>query len=58
MNHKRGKPNNARAGCLMCKPQKMNGGHKNKLGKTGFSKLRDGQSTLAELKSYITKGES
>jgi hypothetical protein len=25
MNHKRGKPKNARAGCLMCKPHKMNG---------------------------------
>ena len=25
MNHKRGRPKNARAGCLMCKPQKANG---------------------------------
>lgn len=25
MNHKRGKPKNARAGCLMCKPWKVNG---------------------------------
>lgn len=25
MNHKRKKPKNARAGCLMCKPQKANG---------------------------------
>lgn len=25
MNHKRKKPKNARAGCLMCKPHKMNG---------------------------------
>lgn len=25
MNHKRRKPKNARAGCLMCKPHKMNG---------------------------------
>lgn len=24
MNHKRGKPKNARAGCLMCKPWKIN----------------------------------
>jgi len=24
-NHKRKKPKNARAGCLMCKPHKMNG---------------------------------
>ena len=26
MNHKRGRPKNRRAGCLMCKPWKMNGG--------------------------------
>jgi hypothetical protein len=25
VNHGRGKPKNARAGCLMCKPWKMNG---------------------------------
>ena len=30
MNHKRGKPKNARAGCLMCKHWKMNGYGKNK----------------------------
>jgi len=30
-NHKRKKPKNARAGCLMCKPHKMNGAkNKNK----------------------------
>lgn len=36
MHHKRKRPKNARAGCLMCKPHKMNGycaTHKNmKLG--------------------------
>lgn len=25
MNHKRGRPKNRRAGCIMCKPNKMNG---------------------------------
>lgn len=40
MNHKRGKPKNARAGCLMCKPNKMNGWNKDKFGHTGFGKLR------------------
>lgn len=25
MNHKRGRPKNARAGCLLCKPHKANG---------------------------------
>lgn len=26
MHHKRKRPKNARAGCLLCKPHKMNGG--------------------------------
>lgn len=45
MNHKRGKPKNARAGCLMCKRQKVNGfGHKKNpiegLGKVGGGNLK------------------
>jgi hypothetical protein len=41
MNFKRGKPKNSRAGCLMCKPNKMNGRNKDKLGHTGWSKLKN-----------------
>lgn len=41
MNHKRGRPKNRRAGCLMCKHNKMNGWPKHKtLGHCGFGKLR------------------
>jgi len=40
MNHKRKKCKNARSGCLMCKPNKMNGWNKEKLGHYGFGKLR------------------
>jgi hypothetical protein len=42
MNHKRGKRKNARSGCLMCKPNKMNGWKKgiNSYGHHGFSKIR------------------
>lgn len=40
MKHKRGKPKNARAGCLLCKPNKMNGGNKDKYAHAGFGKLR------------------
>lgn len=40
MNHKRKRPKNARAGCLMCKPNKMNGWSKGRLGHVGFGKLR------------------
>jgi hypothetical protein len=38
--HKRKRPKNTRAGCLMCKPNKMNGWPKGKLGHVGFGKLR------------------
>ena len=44
MHHKRGRPKNRRAGCLMCKPHKQNGwGHKRKVGqqsKRGGSNLK------------------
>ena len=40
MNHKRGKRKNARAGCLLCKPNKMNGWNKDNLGHSGFGKLK------------------
>lgn len=44
MNHKRKRPKNARAGCcpgcLLCKPNKMNGWNKEKRGHAGFGKLR------------------
>lgn len=39
MNHKRKKRKNARAGCLMCKPNKMNGWAKGKFGHYGFGKF-------------------
>ena len=50
MNHKRGRPKNRRAGCLMCKPNKMNGWPKGELGHTGFAKLRKEAHAAAELK--------
>ena len=40
MNHKRGKRKNARAGCLLYKPNKMNGWNKDKLGHSGFGNLK------------------
>mgnify|MGYP003342948329 CR=1 FL=1 len=52
MNHKKKKPKNARAGCLMCKPNKMNGWNKLlKLGHTGFSKIRKAFHAKEDLKS-------
>jgi hypothetical protein len=42
MHHKKHRPKNRRAGCLMCKMHKMNGWSKDSLqvSKTGFSSLR------------------
>lgn len=51
-NHKRGRPKNRRAGCLMCKPNKMNGfGHKESpmLGHTGFGNLRKSAAAKKDL---------
>jgi hypothetical protein len=41
MNHKRGRPKNARAGCLLCKPNKANG-----VNKTVFAHYKFGYDTL------------
>lgn len=40
MNHKRKRPKNRRAGCLMCKPNKMNGWSKTRMGHKGFGNIR------------------
>ena len=50
VNHKRGKRKNARAGCLMCKPNKMNGWPKGRLGHVGFGKLRKEHHAKSDLK--------
>jgi len=50
MNHKRKRPKNARAGCLLCKPNKMNGaGNPLELGHAGFGKLRREAAAQADL---------
>ena len=40
MNHKRKHPKQRRAGCLLCKPNKLGKGMEKKLGHRGFGKLR------------------
>lgn len=37
-NHKRHKAKNQRAGCLMCKPHKVNGAKKGRKGRVGLEK--------------------
>ena len=53
MHHKRKPSKNARAGCLLCKPNQMNGWAKHRvLGRRGFGKLRReiaAQETLKEM---------
>lgn len=53
MNHKRGKPKNSRAGCLMCKPNKMNGINKDIWQHYGFGKLRDTIHAKEDLKEIV-----
>jgi hypothetical protein len=55
MHHKRGRAKNQRAGCLMCKPQKMNGagGIKMDVHKIGFGKLRDEAHAKIDLREAL-----
>lgn len=57
MNHKRKRPKPSRAGCLLCKPNKLGKGMEKKLGHQGFGKLRKevaAEQDLAELVEGIT----
>jgi len=54
MNFKRGKPKSSRAGCKMCKPNKLGKGLEHKLGHRGFGNLRKEASTAADLKAEST----
>jgi hypothetical protein len=54
MNHKRGKPKNARAGCLLCKPNKANGANKARFGHSGFGKLRTLVVAREEVRAWST----
>lgn len=51
MNHKRGRPKNRRAGCLLCKPHKMNGWNKNKF---EVGRLRRVALAIGDLKEWQT----
>ena len=53
--HKRGKRKNIRAGCLMCKPHKMNGWSKNRAEvlHRGFGKIRDKAHAAQDLRDGL-----
>lgn len=55
VNHKRKRSKNKRAGCMLCKPNKMSGWAKHRiLGHTGFGKLRDEQHSRRDLADGVT----
>jgi hypothetical protein len=56
MHHKRQRPKSRRAGCLLCKPNKMNGWPRNELGHAGFGKIRREVHALHEL--HLVKHET
>lgn len=49
--HKRKRSKNARAGCLMCKPNKMSGWPTAKLGHVGFGKIKAVVHSKADLRN-------
>jgi len=51
--HKYRKTKNQRAGCLMCKPNKMNGAKPGDIGPGGFGKIRDDIHTKEDLKDAL-----
>lgn len=50
-NHKRGKPKSARAGCMMCKPQKHQG--EPKMGRLKPNQQRKAKGLDADLKDAL-----
>ena len=53
MNHKRKRPKQRRAGCLLCKPNKLGKGMEKKLGHRGFGKLRKEAAAKQDLSDAI-----
>lgn len=51
MNHKRRRPKSRRAGCLLCKPNKLGRGLEYKLGHRGFGKIKAQLHADSDLKS-------
>lgn len=54
MNHKRKRPKNRRCGCLMCKPQKMNGFGKNKKDSYKIGVVRARFAAIDAIKESLT----
>jgi len=52
-NHKRKRPKSSRAGCLLCKPNKLGQGMEGKLGHRGFGKLRAEHNATRDLQEAL-----
>lgn len=50
MHYKRGRSKARRAGCLLCKPNKLGQGMENKVGHHGFNHVRGEQSAKRDLR--------
>lgn len=55
MHHKRGRPKTSRAGCLMCKPNKMGRGREKVLGHKGFAAIRAARHSEKDLIEHETE---
>jgi hypothetical protein len=53
MKHKRKKPKNARRGCLLCKPWKMNGFKTSRKGGERFSDHRRRSHAEQDIREYV-----
>ena len=52
VHHKRKRPKARRAGCLLCKPNKLGQGTEHELGRRGFGNLRRERSSERDLRDY------
>lgn len=55
MHHKRRRPKSRRAGCLLCKPNKVSGWPRLALGHAGFGKLRRERHARADLRAMASQ---
>lgn len=55
MHHKRGKAKAQRAGCLLCKPNKLGQGMEYKAGHRGFAKVRQEIAAKCDLRDARTR---
>ncbi len=58
MHHKRRRAKAGRAGCLLCKPNKIGGWPPCELGKAGFGKLRSERLATVDRAEFLSEGKA